>query len=430
MDFTAIRSASDKDFEALGLKRRGDVLALKSFVSSGGVDGGKNEERSEKKRKLLELSKQLVKKSSKGKAKTQETPSSKERKHPQKSALKKIQVGWHHYNEDLKRHVAVRLAKGGGTRELMVPLSATEDDMIDLLTNVFFPEGYSVHGYTHELKFKLADFKFEEVIGDEFTSLSCYIAKYNLSKVKMYLLSRCVDMKGVEKKKKVHYVSDDDNDEAVLLTPAFESKQNTSTSSTPSTGLLGSSEERAALKDSQLMEYLDSLEKDQAKECAAQEQAREEHVQARQEELLSLRSSRAQRVPAEPDVCEPHITVSVRHVSLGVHTRRFPKRSDMTCCAIYDWVGSLSLTPQYFTLSSFSEPVVNPSLPVESVDRVMLAMAECTEAPAYPDEEVLFQGFGENPADAYVDYPLDATVPDLNIICETPPPFLMANDEM
>ena len=313
----------------------------------------------------------------------------------------------------------------------MVPLSATEDDMIDLLTNVFFPEGYSVHGYTHhELKFKLADFKFEEVIGDEFTSLSCYIAKYNLSKVKMYLLSRCVDMKGIEKKKKVQYVSDDDDDEAALLTPAFESKQNTSTSSTPSTGLLGSSEERAALKDSQLMEYLDSLEKDQAKECAAQEQAREEHVPTRQEELLSLRSSRAQRVPAEPDVCEPHITVSVRHVSLGVHTRRFPKRSDMTCCAIYDWVGSLSLTPQYFTLSSFSEPVVNPSLPVESVDRVMLAMAECTEAPAYPDEEVLFQGFGENPADADVDYPLDATVPDLNIICETPPPFLMANDEM
>ena len=41
MDFTAIRSASYKDFEALGLKRRGDVLALKSFVSSSGIDGGK-----------------------------------------------------------------------------------------------------------------------------------------------------------------------------------------------------------------------------------------------------------------------------------------------------------------------------------------------------------------------------------------------------
>lgn len=171
------------------------------------------------------------------------------------------------------------------------------------------------------------------------------------------------------------------------------------------------------------MEYLDSQEKDQAKECVKQEQAR-------QEEPLSLHSSRALRVPAEPDVYEPHITVSVRNVSLGVHTRKFPKRSDITCCAIYDWVGSLSLTHQYFTLSSFNEPVVNPSLPIESVHCVMLAMAECTEAPAYTDEDVLFQGFGENPANAYADIPLDANVPDLNIICAKPPPFLMANDEM
>ena len=89
------------------------------------------------------------------------------------------------------------------------------------------------------------------------------------------------------------------------------------------------------------MEYLDSLEKNQAKECVKQE-----HVQARQQEQLSL-CGRAQQ-----DVYEPLITVSVRHLSLRVHTRRFPKRSAMPCCAIYDWVGSLSLTPQYFTLSS------------------------------------------------------------------------------
>lgn len=428
MDFTAIKSASDKDFDALGLKRRGDVLALRAFVSSSVLDGGKNEERSEKKRKLLELSKQLEKKSSKMKAKTQVTPPSKDSKRPQKSPLKKIQVGWHHYNEDLKRHVAVRLAKGGGTRELSVPLSTTEEDMIDLLTNVFFPEGFSVHGCIDELQFKLANFKCQEVTGDEFTSLSSYIAKHNLSKVKIYLLSRCADKRSVEKTEKVHYVSDGD-DEADLLTPAFESKQSTSTSSTPSGGLLGSSEERAALKDSQLMEYLDSLEKDQAKECARQEQAKQE--EARQEELLNLHNSRALRVLTEPDVSEPHITVSVRHVLLGVQTRRFPK-CGMTCGAIYDWIGSLSLTPGYFTLSSFSEPItiISPSSPIDSVDRMMLAMAECAEGPAYPDEEVVFHGFGENPADGNVDNPLDATVPDLCVISETPPPFLMADDEV
>ena len=89
------------------------------------------------------------------------------------------------------------------------------------------------------------------------------------------------------------------------------------------------------------MEYLDSLEKNQAKECVKQE-----HVQARQQEQLSLRGR------AQQDVYEPLITVSGRLLSLHVHTGRFPKRSAMPCCAIYDWVGSLSLTPQYFTLSS------------------------------------------------------------------------------
>lgn len=46
------------------------------------------------------------------------------------------------------------------------------------------------------------------------------------------------------------------------------------------------------------MEYLDSLEKNQAKECVKQE-----HVQARQQEQLSLRGR------AQQDVYEPLITV-------------------------------------------------------------------------------------------------------------------------
>lgn len=144
----------------------------------------------------------------------------------------------------------------------MVLLFVIEDDMIDFLINVFFFEGYLVYGYIYELKFKFVDFKFEEVIGDEFILLLCYIVKYNLSKVKMYFLLRCVDMKGVEKKKKVYYVSDDDNDEVVLFIFVFESKQNISIFLILLIGLLGLFEERVVLKDSQLMEYFDFLEKD------------------------------------------------------------------------------------------------------------------------------------------------------------------------
>ena len=75
--------------------------------------------------------------------------------------------------------------------------------MIDLLTNVFFPEGFSVHVHTHELQFKLASFKCEVVTGDDLTALLSYVAKHNLSNVKMYLLARSVDKKTVEKKNRV-----------------------------------------------------------------------------------------------------------------------------------------------------------------------------------------------------------------------------------
>ena len=64
MDFAAVRMASDSDFQALGIRRRGDILALKSFVLSAEEN---QREKEGKKRKLLELTKQLASKSLKRK---------------------------------------------------------------------------------------------------------------------------------------------------------------------------------------------------------------------------------------------------------------------------------------------------------------------------------------------------------------------------
>ena len=47
MDLTAVRMASDGDFQAFGLVRRGDILALRSFVPST------DKEKEERKSKLL-----------------------------------------------------------------------------------------------------------------------------------------------------------------------------------------------------------------------------------------------------------------------------------------------------------------------------------------------------------------------------------------
>lgn len=62
---------------------------------------------------------------------------------------------------------------------------------------------------------------------------------------------------------------------------------------------------------------------------------------------------------------------------------------------MYDWAGSLSLTPEYFTLSMVDSMDLNPALPIETVGQTTLSMHECDESLPFPDETVCFHGFGE-----------------------------------
>ena len=133
---------------------------------------------------------------------------------------------------------------------------------------------------------------------------------------------------------------------------------------------------------------MNSLRKDQEKE-----QTKQEELLRLQEEFAiqeSLREAEEMRVPAGPDISEVHVKVSVRHVTLGVITRKFPKSGHVG--TVYDWVGSLSLTPEYFTLSMVSSMDLNPALPIETVDQATLSMHECDESPPFPDEKVCFHG--------------------------------------
>ena len=176
-----------------------------------------------------------------------------------------------------------------------------------------------------------------------------------------------------------------DDSDSELLKPVFDNGQDT-----VSDGLLGTSDGRNSLREDQHKEYLDSLRKDQEKE-----QAKKKELLHHQEEFAiqeSLREAREMRVPAEPDISELHVKVSVRHITLGVITRKFPKSGYVG--TVYDWVGSLSLTPEYFTLSMVGSMDLNPALPIETVDQATLCMHECEEGPPFPDETVCFHGFG------------------------------------
>ena len=408
MHFTAVRMASDYDFHALGLTRRGDILALRSFILG--------DEKEAKKRKLLELTKQLSSKSSKkktGSASPRGTlKSSQDATSPPTQRFKKIQIGWMHFSNKENRYVAVRMAKGGGTREVSFPLQATSADMGWMKLNFFFFFFcMSVFGRTNAMTFKLGNFSCQE-INEEFT-LERYIEEHKLSKVRLYILSRIITQ---EKESEVHENSDDDND---LLTPAFDNAT--------SSRLVGSSEERRVLRALQEKEYLDSLAADQAKESEKQEEFLRCQERASRQERL--RQARASRLSKEPEVNEPDFIVSVRHPIVGVQTRRFERKGEVG--TVYDWVGSLSLTPEYFTLSMPDNANLHPSVRIETVHRVILSMCECEEGPAFPDEDVCFQSFGGSPEDSLNSTAeSNETMGGSFCISELPPSVLMEGDEM
>ena len=134
--------ASTSDFHALGIRRRRDILALRSFVLSDEENKSKKEG---KKRKLLGLTKQLASKSLKKKpgslglkGKLSEDAG---REIPTTQRLKKIQIGWMHYNEKDRCYVAVRMAKGGGTREVSLPLESTSEEVMEAMKGIFSQTG-------------------------------------------------------------------------------------------------------------------------------------------------------------------------------------------------------------------------------------------------------------------------------------------------
>ena len=57
------------------------------------------------------------------------------------------------YNEKDSRYVAVRMAKGGGTREVPLPLESTSEEVIEAMKGIFFLDRSSVFGNTDRMTF-------------------------------------------------------------------------------------------------------------------------------------------------------------------------------------------------------------------------------------------------------------------------------------
>ena len=193
--------------------------------------------------------------------------------------------------------------------------------------------------------------------------------------------------------------------------------------------LTGSSSERQAFFEDLKEQLAKSEAEDKAKHSTKEAEERkqrelmEKEIAKAQEEtegLNMLRKARERRVPPEPT--ENGVIVSVRHVDLGVLTRSFP--SSATMSAVYDWIGSLSLTPKHFRLTKMPNFTLYADESVSVADRELLSMLE-EHFPlplALDENEVTF--FGGESAEPKTS--ADATLLDVS---PKPPEVLLVSDE-
>ena len=149
-----------------------------------------------------------------------------------KKTTRKASIGWQHFDGNQNRYMLVHLGRGGGTRDISIPVDSTKGDILKEMLNIFFPNGGSIFGNASAMKFMLCNFKGDEIKHEGF-SLAAYIAEHKLSKVQMYLFLK------VEEGNETISLSDSEED--LPLRTAFESRNERAQSSSI---LLGSSSEK------------------------------------------------------------------------------------------------------------------------------------------------------------------------------------------
>ena len=192
----AINNCSDEELKEMGLKARGDIIALRAFCKAPFASCSKQ--------KLNEL-KMAVRQNNRV-----ATPAP-------KSKEKTISLGWLHYCEKEKRfqYVPVRAKSGGGSRTVKVKDTMNKQELLEKLKNVFCPEVMTPFGSRSMLKFEVG--KFDETIIEDKISIDGvlvdftvrgFIKKFELSKARFYLLS-----KPLKSKKWNIFHGDDDGDD-------------------------------------------------------------------------------------------------------------------------------------------------------------------------------------------------------------------------
>ena len=331
MDIAAIKKAKDEELREFGLMR-GDILALRAFVEKG-----LSSETAEKKRSLLQslkdkFSGERIGKNAKKRKESCSLTSSMGKEPSKKSVAttRKVYAGWQHYDPRQKRYMSVRLVNGGGMRNVDIPVDATKAEIIKQLKAVFFPDGTCIFGKTYEMQFNLGNFKCEEVSEEDFT-LSGYIQRNRLSKCRLYILTKLYE----------DMIRSDSDPEEDLERSVSSMSSNVSNgkhlTGESSSDICSEGQPKgldATRSSSQVIAFEDELIDVNHKESCKKNTLPEELNSVNRPDDMLLRL-RAAIVPDEPnELDEESVTVSVRHISLGVQTRRFSNSNQIS--AVYD----------------------------------------------------------------------------------------------
>ena len=380
MDTVAIANASDELLKEMGLSKAGDCLSLKGFCAHQEDESSSQEGNKNRKRALLEAFLSRKKEKNKAKSKSKSTASS--IKEPPSQKTKKVYLGWKHFKEKEQVYVLVPLVKGGGSRVVEMALTNCKMDIYQTCKKLFFPEGNSIYGNEDDMLFSLTNFKGEEVeesikVGKEYIpfNLCNYMEAHKVRTIRLYLQSRKIDSSD-DDDDDLPSVFDLDQDSSLfgphlkrqslvspnqesllidstldgqsLVSPNQESSIIDSTldrqslvSQNQESLLIGSTLERQSLVSEQDKEYEELLKADERKAVLRE---RENEESKRKERI---QNARANRVLPEPDY--EFVTVKVRHITMGLQSRKFPKTACMA--AVYDWAGSLSPDPENFTIN-------------------------------------------------------------------------------
>ena len=446
MDFMAVEQTPEQVLIDMGLTRKGDMYTLKAMCQKKKKSTNDDSEREMRKRQLLN---EIVREKESRARKSSRVD---EKSGKKMGKTRRISLGIMHHCKEKNKYVTVRYSKGGGTRLVDVPFPTTKEELIKEGKALFFQNGVCPLGEESDMIFELVNFKevintLKERNGEPLPfTMQRYFEFYKLSKVQLYIACRPLvdddsddgelmtspfsesDREGLvdggkqwrqslqpasnsvhsDSAASAHFsiagsssassaastASSTAGSAASISSPLASSSASAASSIAASTGqdrdssrwITSKLDDERRLKAEQDKEYEESLAIDFLKRKALEDEI------AETSRLEEIRRAREARVPVQHSTAQ--VLIVVQHPFQGRVSRFFSDEERML--AIYDWVGSLDLRPEHFSLH------VQPAITISPQDRAVdfhsvVIYVKTLEQPlpmSFTSPEVNFKGFG------------------------------------